>query len=183
MNIHIIKTAPTQPENFNGESSLDYIWSSLFIFLYFQLGEELLSESEGRTPPINKYWLGLHHNQNHHQYQYQHQHQHQYQDYHRLNQDYDQVQVQIQVQVQDKLPVPRGPNCRLPPKVLYHQHCLLASATSIVQVQNQIYKYKLTAPNKSVGTAPKWKIVDMHMLLLVIMAPVVVGCTVILSPF
>ena len=142
------------------------------IFLYFQMGEELLSESEGRTPPINKYWLGLHKNQNHHQHQY-----------HRLNQDYDQVQVQIQVQVQDKLPAPRGPNSRLPPKVLYHQHCLLASATSIVQVQNQIYKYKLTAPNKSVGTAPKWKIVDMHMLLLVIMAMVVVGCTVILNPF
>ena len=136
------------------------------IFLYFQLGEELLSESEGRTPPINKYWLGLHSNQNHHQYQY----------YHRLNQDYGQIQVQIQVKMQDKLPDQTGPNC---PKILFHQQCVLARATSIVQVQNQIYKYKLAAPNKSLGTVPKWKIIDMHMLLLVIMAMVVVGCMVI----
>ena len=53
--------------------------------LYFQLGEELLSESEGRSPPITKYWLGHHHHEG-------------------------QVLVQVQVQVQGRMQVLGAPH-------------------------------------------------------------------------
>ena len=53
--------------------------------LNFQLGEELLSESEGRSPPITKYWLGHHHYEG-------------------------QVLVQIQVQVQGRMQVLGAPH-------------------------------------------------------------------------